>query len=457
MNVDTLISGAILITMNEGREVFMDGAIAITGDRIVAVGRREDVEAEVTPRETIDGRGFVATPGFVNTHVHITEPLIKGYTPEALPFDEGLMRWTIPLYEGQTVEEQGVGARLAILSMLRTGTTTFLEAGTMIAFDEIMAAIEGTGIRGRTGRWTLDRAFDPAQDQAGLTETAASALAEDVARYPDDGRLIAAWPNLIGHQTATDELWRRAKAIADENNLGISAHMGPASNDDAWYRANEGHGPIEHLDAIGVLGPNINLVHMVHISAEEVPLLAKSGTNVTYCPGASLKGGYGGSAIGLFPEMYEAGVNLALGTDGSDTHDMMRMITTMAGLFKDARMDTHQFPAHQPLEMATLGGAKAMGLADQIGSLEVGKKADIVLHDTNRPEWRPLNHPINQLVWSADGRGVHSVWVDGVRVVDAFRCTTIDEPALLIEAQAAGEANIARSGLPLLCAWPIIQ
>jgi 5-methylthioadenosine/S-adenosylhomocysteine deaminase len=457
MNVDTLITGAILITMNEGREVFMDGAIAMVGDRIAAVGRCADVEAQVTARETIDGRGFVITPGFVNTHVHITEPLIRGFTPEALPFDEGLMRWTIPLYEGQTPEEQGIGARLAILSMLRTGTTTFLEAGTMIAFDEIMAAIEGTGIRARTGRWTLDRAFDPAQDQSGLTDAAAKALAADIEHYPDDGRLIAAWPNLIGHQTATDELWRRAKAMADENGLGVSAHMGPASNDAAWYRANEGEGPIEHLDAIGVLGPNINLVHMVHISAEEVPLLARSGTSVTLCPSNTLKGGYGASAIGLYPEMAEAGVNIALGTDGSDTHDMMRSITLMAGLFKDARMNTSLFPAHQAFEMATLGGAKAMGMADQIGSLEVGKKADIVLHDTNRPEWRPLNNPINQIVWSADGRGVHSVWVDGVRVVDAFRCTTIDEPALLAEAQAAGEAVIARSGLPLLTAWPIIQ
>src|SRR5579871_3433747 len=274
MNVDTLISGAILITINESREVFMDGAIAIQADRIVAVGRRTDIEAQVSAREVVDGRGFVATPGFVNAHVHITEPLIRGFTPEALPFDEGLMRWTIPLYEGQTPEEQGIGARLAVLSMLRTGTTTFLEAGTMIAFDEVMAAIEDTGIRARTGRWTMDRAFDPSQDQAGLTEAAASALAADIARYPDDGRRIAAWPNLIGHSTATDELWRRAKALAESNGLGISAHMGPARDDAEWYLAHEGERAIQHLDAIGVLGPNINLVHMVHIAPEEVPLLA---------------------------------------------------------------------------------------------------------------------------------------------------------------------------------------
>jgi cytosine/adenosine deaminase-related metal-dependent hydrolase len=455
MHVDTLISGATLITMDTARRVVTDGAIAITGDTITAVGKRADLESRCQAREIIDGRRFVATPGFVNGHVHLTETLLKGFVPEHLPFDEGLMRWVIPLYEGQTPEEQALGAQLAVLAMLRTGTTAFIEAGTLIAFDEVCAAIADTGIRGRVGRWVLDRAFGPDDNQATLTNVALRALEDELARYPADGRLISAWPLLIGHNTNSDALWQGAKALADAHGAGISAHMSPVQNDPDWYLANTGRRPVEHLADIGVLGPNVNLVHGVHFDDAEVALLAQTGTNVTHCPGAALKGGYGASNLGRFPEMAAAGVNLVLGTDGADNHDLMRVMTLMAGLFKDARRDTSLFPAHSALEMATVNGARAMGLAHEIGSLEPGKKADIVLHDTDRPEWRPLNNCVNQLVWSADGRGVHSVWVNGRRVVDTYRCTTIDEERLYAQAQRAAEAVIARSGLPSISAWPV--
>jgi cytosine/adenosine deaminase-related metal-dependent hydrolase len=127
----------------------------------------------------------------------------------------------------------------------------------------------------------------------------------------------------------------------------------------------------------------------------------------------------------------------------------------VAGLFKDGRQDPQMFPAEKAYEMATIGGARTMRLEDEIGSLEVGKKADLVLHDTDRPEWRPLLNVMNQLVWSADGRGVHTVFVDGVRVVDAGRMTTVDEEALYAAAQSAGEAITIRSGLPDKAKYPI--
>ena len=455
MDVDTLISGATIITMDDARRVITDGAIAITGDRIAAIGKRADVAAECTSVKTIDGRRFVATPGFVNGHVHLTETLLKGFMPEALPFDESLMRWVIPLYEANGPADQVIAARLAILSMLKTGTTCFLEAGTLLAFEAVTDAIADTGIRGRVGTWAQDRAFAPGDDQAALTDKALRAIEAALVRYPADGRLIAAWPLLIGHNTNTDALWQGAKALADTHDACISAHMSPVRNDPDWYLANTGKRPVEHLASIGVLGPNVNLVHMVHTDRAEVALLAETGTNVTHCPGAALKGGYGSGSAGLFPEMAEAGVNLVLGTDGSDNHDMMRVTTLMAGLFKDARRDTAIFPAHEAIEMATINGARAMGLRDQIGSLAVGMKADVVLHDTDRPEWRPLHNPVNQFVWSADGRGVHSVWVDGRRVVDDYRCTTIDEDRLYADAQAAAEGIVRRSGLPAMNAWPV--
>ncbi|MGI4876500.1 MAG: amidohydrolase family protein, partial [Janthinobacterium lividum] len=456
LTADTLIVGATVVTMDPGRRVITDGAIAIRHDRIVAVGKRAEIEPVCTARAVVDGRRFVATPGFVNGHVHLTEVLLRGFMPESLPFAESLDHWVIPLYESHSPAEQAISAQLGVLGMLRTGTTSFIEAGTMIAFDTVTEAIMATGIRGRVGRWVLDRAFAPEGDQAALTDQALRDLEDELVRYPGgDGQRIAAWPLLIGHNTNTDELWQGAKRLADAYGAGISAHMSPVANDADWYLANTGHRPIEHLASLGVLGPNVSLVHMVHVDAGEVAALAASGTNVIHCPGAALKGGYGAGSVGLFPEMAAAGVNLGLGTDGSDHGDMMRAMTLMAGLFKDARRDTSIFPATEVLEMATLNGARALGLSGQVGSLAVGMKADLVLHDTDRPEWRPVLNVPRQLVWSADGRGVHSVWVDGVRVVDDYRCTTIDEDRLYAEAQVAAEAIVGRSGLPSVSAWPI--
>lgn len=455
MQADTLITGATIVTMDAERRVIRDGALAMSGDTIVAVGKADDLVG-IDVGEVIDGKGLLLTPGFVNTHVHITETLIRGFVPGDLPFDETLGRWVIPLYKDHSPAEQAVAAKLAIAAMLRTGTTTFLEAGTVIAFDEVMAAIADTGIRGRVGRWTEDRAWDPAADAHKLTRDAFAALERDLDAYPQDGRRIAAWPNLIGHMTATDGLWQQVAGLAMRTGTGVSAHMSPVANDAQWYLAETGRRPVEHLAELGVLGPHLNLVHMVHLDTREAELVAASGTNVTHCPDAALRGGYGTMRRGLFPEMAGAGVNIALGTDGADNHDMMRVMSLMASLFRDAREDRSLFPAHQALEMATLNGARAMGLSGSMGALAPGMKADVVAHDIRRPEWVPLNNPVEQLVSSADGRGVHSVWVDGVRVVENRRCTLIDEDALQAEGQAMAEAILARSGLPLVSEWPIL-
>ena len=451
---DTLITGATLVTLDDERRIISDGAIALAGDKIAAIGKRAEIEPQIQARETIDGRRFVVTPGFVNGHIHATETLVKGFMPENLPFDEGIWRWSVPLYEIQSPAEQRLAAQLAAVSMLRSGTTCFLEAGTVLALDPVFAALDETGIRGRVGLWVLDRAF-AGEDQAALTDRALEALEDELLRYPA-GQRLAAWPLLIGHNTITDALWQGAKALADAHGAGISAHMSPVEGDPDWYLANTGKRPVEHLAALGVLGPNLALTHMVHVDAAELALLAASGTNVIHCPGAALKGGYGTTQVGRFPEMAEAGINLLLGTDGADHADMMRVGALMAGLFKDARRDRGLFPAHRVIEMMTCNGAKALGLAAEIGSLEVGKKADLVLHDTDRPEWRPLLDCVAHLVWSADGRGVHSVWVDGKRVVENYRCTLIDEDRLYAEAQAAALSITGRSGLPNLSPWPVV-
>ena len=454
--VDALIVGATIVTMDAECRIITDGALAIAGDRIAAIGKRQDIEPGLEAAEIVDGRRFVITPGFINGHIHTTETLIKNYIPENVGFDDGVWRWSVPLYELQSPAEQCLAAQLAAVSMLRTGTTCFLEAGTVIALDPVFDALQATGIRGRLGQWVLDRAFSDDQDQTALTDRALNVLEDELIRYPGkDGQRLAAWPQLIGHNTITDALWRGAKQLADQHGAGVSAHMSPVEDDPDWYVANTGKRPIVHLAELGALGSNVCLTHMVHVDEAEIDLMAAHGMSVVHCPGAALKGGFGTTSHGRFPEMAARGITIMLGTDGADHADLMRCVTLMASMFKDARRDTSVFLASQALEMATVNSAKAMGLTDQIGSLEVGKKADLVCHDTDRPEWRPLLNPVAQLVWSANGSGVHSVWVDGKRVVDNYRCTTIDENRLYAEAQIAAEAITGRSGLPNTCPWPI--
>ena len=460
IKADLLISGATLITMNGRREVIEDAALAIADDRIVAVGKREALAPTIAARETLDGRRFVITPGFVDGHIHITgDPITRGFArggPED-SWSDKLQRWVIPIFKAQTAEDERLAAQCAALSMIRYGTTSFVEAGTVLQLDAVMAGLAETGIRGRVGAWVEGRAYGPDDDQAAFSAAAIRILENEIERYPDNGgdALLAAWPLLVGHSTNSDDVWRAAWALAGQHGIKVSAHMSPRSGDPEWFLARYGRRPLEHLSDIGVLDENVMLTHLADIDQSELDLLAQAGAGAIHCPHAALQGGFGVSHIGLFPEMLDRGVNLMLGTDGLAA-DILGSGRLMASLFRDARRDQDLIPATTVLEMATLNAARAMGWSDRIGSLEVGKKADFVMHDTESPEWGPVFDAVGQLAFSAPASGVHSVWIDGVRVLDDGRATLIDEAKLLADARQAGKAVIARTKLPNRTPWPIL-
>ena len=281
IDAELLISGATIITMNAARHVIEDGALAIKGDRIVAVGKREALARTVAAKETIDGRRFVITPGFVDGHIHITgDPLTRGFARGA-PEDswsDKLQRWVIPIFRAQTADEERIAAQCAALAMMRSGTTCFLEAGTVLQLDAVMDGLAETGVRGRVGEWVEGRAFDPSADQAKLSAEAIAILESEIARYPDkDDAKLAAWPVLVGHSTNSDDVWRAAKALADEHGLGVSAHMSPRIGDSEWFLAKYGRRPLEHLADIGVLGPNVCDHPSGHIDRSELDILARPG------------------------------------------------------------------------------------------------------------------------------------------------------------------------------------
>ena len=458
--IDTLVKGWHVVTMNETRDIVRDGAVAVRDGLIVDVGKASRIEERYEPDQTLGGNRFVVTPGMVNSHIHITgEPLTRGYVPDDTPFEENVFQWLCSLYSVHTAEEERLSAQLAAVEMLKSGTTSFLEAGTIRFLDEVFDGLAEVGIRGRLGRWVWDLPPEPdvyKQD----TDEAIGFLQYQLENLKsvDEGRL-GSWVILVGHTTCSDPLWRAARELATEHGTGMSFHMSPAKSDPEGFVAEFGHRPMVHLDELGVLDRDVVISHCVQVDDRELAVMAEAGIHVCHCPTTALKVSYGVTQVGKMPEMVMSGINVAIGTDGnnaSNYSDMMRATYLVAGLFKDARQDPQMFPAEMAYEMATLGGARAMQMTSEIGSLEVGKRADLVLHNTDRPEWRPLLNVMNQLVWSADGRGVDTVLVGGRTVVEGGRVTALDEEQFYARCQEAGEAVVARSGLPDKAKFPVL-
>lgn len=456
--IDTLICGSHVVTVNGTRDIIRNGAVAVRGTEIIDIGKQSDLEERYTAKEVVGGDRFVVTPGMINTHIHITgEPLTRGYVPDDTPFEENVFMWLCPLYSVFTAEEERLSGQLAAVEMLKSGTTTFLEAGTIRFLDEVIDGLVEVGIRGRVGKWVWDLPPEPDVYKQNTDQSIGflQRQLEDFASV--EGGRLGAWSILVGHTTASDPLWKAARELATEHGTGMSFHMSPAKLDPEGFIAEFGHRPMVHLEELGVLGDDVSITHCVQIDDQELKIMGDHGVSVAHCPTTALKVAYGVTRVGKMPEMMQNGVNVSIGTDGnnaSNYSDLMRATYLVAGLFKDGREDPQMFPAEMAYEMATIGGAKTMQMSDSIGSLEVGKKADIVLHDTDRPEWRPLLNVMNQLVWSADGRGVHTVFVDGKKVVDAGVMTTVDEATFYQRCQVAGEAITARSGLPDKAKWP---
>lgn len=457
--VDLLIVDGLLVTLDKERRVITNGAIAIDRDRVVEVGKSGDLRSRYVAERVIDASDKVVTPGLINSHAHSTgEPLTKGFVPDDTPFEENVFHWLCPIYSVHGPEDEYLSALLIAMEMLKTGTTCLLEAGTARFVAQVVRALVEAGIRARVGKWIWDIPTEPRVYRQ-TTDQAIRNLDETIRQFRTQGQgRVQAWSMIVGHTTCSDELMMAAKCFADQYKVGLNMHMSPAAMDPEGFLERTGRRPIEHLEHLGVLGNNVVLVHMVCVDDNELRLLKERNVNIVHCPTTALKVAYGVTQIGKFPEMLDAGINVALGCDGSNSANYMDMVRTTylaAGLFKDARRDPNMIPAETAIEMATLNGAKAMLMEDEIGSLEAGKKADIVLFDRNRPEWVPLHNVVNSLVYSADGKSVHTVLVDGKIVVEGGRCTLIDEEDVYRRAQEAGEAIIARTGLPRKLKWPL--
>lgn len=450
-----LVEHAVVVTMDAARRIFLDGSVLIDGERIVQVGRAADVRPPAPVTRVINGRGRLVLPGFVDTHVHLSEHLSRGLMPDDVPVERYVPDWYVPLYATITPEEEAAAAQLACLEMLRTGTTTFCEAGTLFDLPAVAQAVDTIGLRAILGRWTWDLARGPGR----LAQST-----EETLRLTEEALLdvkqcatarVSAWPLLIGFGTCSETLIRGAHALAERHGTGWGM-MQFASHP---LRKTADTLPLRELDDWGVLGPRTKLAHMVHVDLDDIALLAQRDVKISHCPSAALKHVKGLFAHGRFAEMLEAGVTVSLGGDsanGSNHFDMLRLMY-LAGLVpKDAHLDPAVMPPERVLEMATLHGARALGLGDEIGSLEPRKRADLVIFDLDQPEWRPLLDPVNTLVYSASGASVQTVMVDGRLVLDDRRVTMVDELEVLTRVERLARPYHARAGLAARPKWPMI-
>ena len=447
-----------ILTMDDSRRIVQDGSILIEDQRFSRVGKRSEL-ADLSADRIIDASEMVATPGFCNGHMHISYAhATRGIFPDNLNPGEYLAN-VFNLQGAMTDEDEYLTSLLGITELLKYGTTCFLDPGSTKFPSVCLQAYEESGCRIITGVQVVDQE-NPLNIPIDPTDEAISKMRDVIETYDGnlDGR-VRAWAMPFSADYASLELLQEAKSLADAYNTGLTLHQSNAAPSVQKSMDTYGRRPVEHLEDIGVLGPNTLLAHVIGLNDAEVDVMARTRTNAVMCPTAAMKSGGGTASRGMLPEMLEKGITVGLGTDAANNSNLIETMRSMylaAVLYKDGRQSTEMISAESALEMATIGGAKAMGLGEEIGSIEVGKKADLVLFDTRRAEWRTLFNPVNNLVYGADGRSVHTVIVDGKVRVEDHRPVYVDEWDLIQKVQVLGTNLLARTGVSFPSRWPIV-
>lgn len=455
---------AFALTADTDDRVLHDAALLVEDDRIADLGPTDDVLARLGNRPVdvrIDGRRLGVIPGLIDTHVHLSETLSRAVFPDVLSTRAWVFHWAKPFYAHVGEDDERVSVQLGAAEMLRSGTTCFLDMGAQNDAGLTARAAGDLGIRGVVGRHAADR--KPTEIPPGWSaemvdhhffpdhKVALEALEDSVRRWNGhaDGR-IRCWVNIEGKEPCSLELHVGARDLAERLGVGTTYHIASSIEESRVSEKKYGRWPVTRIAENGGLGSNLVLAHAVALTDEEVASLAEAGTSVAFCPSTSLKLAKGATAIGKYPEMVDAGVTVGLGTDGvsaAGNLNLHRQMHLVAGLFKDARLDPTKIGARQALRMATIDGAKALGWDDQIGSLEIGKQADLVLFDLDHHEWTPYADALQALVWSASPASIAETWVAGERLFTGGDVTTIDETALRAEARERAAAIVARAGL----------
>lgn len=426
--VDLIITGGTVVTMDAARHVYNDGAVAVRGDSIVAAGSQSDIASRYDAARTIDAHNEIVMPGLINGHQHAAMSLFRGLADD-LALNDWLQKYIFPA-EARNVTPDFVtwGTRLGVLEMLRGGTTTYAD---MYYFeDEVARATKEAGMRGVLGETIIDF---PAPDNKSVPQMLT--YTENYIKHWQGDPLIT--PAIAPHSiyTCSTKTLQEAAALARKYHAPILIHLAEAPFEGEQSRAKYGLSPTAYLENIGVLGPDITAAHCVWVDPGDMKLLASRDVGCVHNPSSNMKLASGTSPV---VDLIAAGVPVGLGTDGAASNndlDMFEEMDLAAKLQKLARMDPRALPAEQVVAMATINGARALHMEKQIGSLEAGKKADVILVRTNAPHATPMYNIYSQLVYALKASDVDTVIVGGKIVMEHRRMLTLDEPQILAKAR----------------------
>jgi len=414
-------------------------SIAIEDGRITAVAGRAEAEHGIEAREVVDLPGHALIPGLINAHTHSAMTLFRG-----LADDLPLMSWLndhIWPAEGRWVHEEFVadGSRLAIAEMLRSGTTCFND---MYFFPDVTARVAGQiGMRATVGLILIDFPSAWAGDADEYFDKAIAVHDQ----FRNDPLVRTAFAPHAPY-SVSDAPLRRVLRLANELELPVHMHVHETLAEVRGGIERFGRRPIDRLQQLGLINPALIAVHMTQLEDDEIALFAESGAQVVHCPESNLKLASGHCPVA---QLLDAGVNVALGTDGAASNndlDMLGEMQSAALLAKGVSGDACTLPAELALRMATLHGARALGIDDQTGSLAVGKFADIVAVDLSQPESQPVFNPVSQLVYTAGREQVRHVWIHGRQLLNDRALTTIDLAQVLHRTAAWREKIKEKTG-----------
>jgi 5-methylthioadenosine/S-adenosylhomocysteine deaminase len=437
---DLIITKGILLTMAPGSVPTQNGALAISGGKIAAVGATSEIKKSFVAPKTIDARGGLIMPGLVNAHTHAAMTCYRGLADD-LPLMEWLTQFVFPAEAKSDGDQVYWSTLLACAEMIRSGTTTFCD---MYLFeDRVAEAAKEARIRAVVGEVLYDFPsphYGPIERGLEFTESL-------IKHWQKDPLItIAVEPHAL--YTCSPDLLKKCKSLADRYGIPLKTHLSENQDEVEEIIKKYGQRPVNHLENIGLLSSPLIACHCVWLSEAEMDLLARREVRVVHNPESNMKLA---SGVAPVPDLLARGVTVGLGTDGCASNnnlDLFQEMDSAAKLHKVHRLDPTVMPSQTVLEMATLGGARVLGMEKEIGSLEAGKKADVIVLELNRPHLQPVYNLVSHLVYSATGADVRDVIIDGKLVMENRKLLILDEEEILAKAGEWGRRISGKSRAP---------
>ena len=461
---DILIRNGQVITMDSGRRIFRPGAVAITGSRIVDVGTDADLRDRFDARKTVDAEGGIVHPGFIDAHNHIVHTSCRGVFSDVRDTDSpvNFADWKA----GVTAEDEAAATVMAGLEMLRGGFTMFIEPGSLFHTEAAAEAVERVGLRSLFAPlylWDRSEPFDavPSLVSPSLTARAPvdldrslGQLDVELHRNADPEALVRGYVFLYGLGTASTELLQAAHSCARDNDVPLFLHAGYVPGETEIYRALNGTSQIAHLQELGVLDEHTVIVHANVLDDAEEEAVHESGCQIVWCPAAFFSLGLGRIANFRMAERYRRGTRVSLGADAA--RDSAPGDTMLAAHYQSQTYEDPLSPGTL-LEMQTINAAAAAGMDAEIGSLESGKRADVVVRSARVAEAYPDNNPLHLLALTMGTGSVDTVLVNGEVVFSGGHSTRVDEAGAFRAVSDSVVARAERLGISLDPEWPVVE